>query len=82
MASFSDLALPEDVPVKAPQTPMPTVEADAIGTEPAPPEEPLLPPPVGGPPIQREALVPPRRHADDSNPDKEGFEHVLGTDQK
>lgn len=86
MASFSDLALPEPVPAKAPEKPLPTVEADAdadvSSTEPAPPEEPLLPPPVGGPPIQREALVPPRRHADDLNPDKEDFEHVLGNDPK
>ena len=84
MASFNDLALPEPVPVKAPPKPLPTVEADVdvISAETAPPEEPLLPPPVGGPPIQREALVPPRRDADDSTPDKEGFKHVLGDDKQ
>ena len=84
MASFSDLALPEDPVATAPETPMPTVEADVniISAQPAPPEEPLLPPPVGGPPIQREALVPPRRRSDDTNPDKEDFEQVLGTDKK
>ncbi len=84
MASFSDLALPEDPVATAPETPMATVEADVniISAQPAPPEEPLLPPPVVGPPIQREALVPPRRRSDDTNPDKEDFEHVLGTDKK
>ena len=66
MASFSDLALPEVVPVKVPETPKPTVEADVISTEPAPPEAP----------------GPPRRHADDLTPDKEGVEHVSENDKK
>jgi len=84
MASFSDLALPEDAAAKAPETPMPMVEADVaiVNAEPPPPEEPLLTPPGGGPPIQREALAPPRRRADDVHPVKDGFEHVLGDDEK
>ena len=83
MASFSDLALPEVAPAKAPETPMPTVEADIdVNAAPAPSEEPLLPPPAGGPPIQREALVPPRRASDNVDPDKDGFENVLGNDEK
>ena len=82
MASFSDLALPEEPVAQAAETPMPMVEADAITTQPVPPDEPLLPPPVGGPPTQREALVPRSRDADDVEPVKDNFEHVLGINKK
>jgi hypothetical protein len=82
MPSFSDLALPD----VAPEEP-PVVEADVVAAEPAPPvspeltpDEPLLPPPVGGPAIQRDALVPPRRRGDDPEQDKDDFSHVLGND--
>lgn len=84
MASFSDLALPEDPPA---QPPVPLVEAEVITADTAPPavpeftpEESLLPPPVGGPPIKRESLIPPRRLGDEVIADKDDFGHVLGND--
>jgi len=78
MTSFSDLAPPEEPPA---QDPVPLVEAEVIVAEPAfPPEEPLLPPPVGGPPVQNESLIPRRRHGDEPVANKEDFGHVLGDD--
>ena len=84
-SGFEALALgggPDSPSAPAPSPPPAAARPSPADMTTQPSVQPVHAPPVGGPPIQREALVPPRRHVDELDPDKDGVEHVLGNDEK